>query len=384
MLTALSMTVSMVGIAVDTTQESVESIGLENSEEKLVLSFVGEYQEGRRFVTDGSLLGYVSVDGTVVIEPQFEQAGEFYLGSALVTKEGKVGLLRWDGAYIIRPEYDELQAVDYGVYLGRRGEVWDLLSVSKITTLEGITQKLYSDLSYAAVYEGVMGQVVLRDQDGGWINLLISALPQILEQNRVPGWQFPLAATRQANFIDVRENDWFTRWINLAYSVGMMEGTGNQKFEPLRSLTVAETLRLAACLESRARQDDFHLQEQGVPWYQSSVVYCEAVGIIKPGQFSRSDYNRPITRAEMVQIFATTAPVRGIKHMNDLDTIKMVVPDVNPIDPEAEAIYQMYAKGILNGTDNRHSFHPSGELTRAEVSAIIARIARPEQRISFW
>ncbi len=384
LLTALALTMSLAGMAVDNTTEQL-NITAEVPEEEPVLTLVGDYREGRRFITDGTLWGYVGVEGNVVIEPQFEHAGEFYLGAAQVTKDGKTGLLRWDGGYIIRPEYDELISVDYGIYLGRRDQVWDLLSVAKTNTLEGVTQKLYSDLPYAAVYEGLMGRVVLQDQKGVWTNILISALPQMLEEKRVPGWQFPLAANRRASFVDVQENDWFDRWINLVYSVGMMEGTGGGKFEPLRSLTVAETLRLAACLESRARRDDFHLQDvNGPQWYSSSVVYCEAVGIIKSGEFSLKDYVRPITRAEMAKIFAVTAPVRSIKDINDMEEIRASVPDVDQTDFAAESIYQMYAKGIINGTDSVHSFLPEGELTRAEAAAIIARIARPEQRISFW
>ncbi len=383
-LAALAMTVSVSGMAVNPVTTAQEELPVVAEPEEPVFVKVGDYHEGRVFVTDGTLWGYAGVEGGIVIEPKFDQVEEFFLGCAKVTREGKVGLLRWDGSWMIRPDYDELTAVDYGVYLGRRGELWDLLSVTKITSLDGTTQALYSDLVYAAVYEGVMGRVVVQNQEKEWTSILISALPQTLEQKRVPGWQFPLSGSRRADFADVQEDDWFTRWINLAYSVGMMEGTGDGMFEPMRFLTVAETLRLAACLESRARQDDFHLQEQGTPWYQSSVVYCEAVGIIKTGQFSHEDYGRPITRAEMAQIFATTASVRGIRDINELAAIKNTVPDVVPADPAAEAIYQMYAKGILNGTDSQHSFHPDGELTRAEVSAIITRIARPEQRISFW
>jgi len=68
----------------------------------------------------------------------------------------------------------------------------------------------------------------------------------------------------------------------------VMQGIGNNTFEPTRTLTVAEALHMAACLESRAIQDDFHLQStSGAVWYSASVAYCEAVGILSSGQFSQ-------------------------------------------------------------------------------------------------
>lgn len=353
--------------------------------EEPVLTTVGVYCEGRIRVTDGTLWGYAGVDGSVVIQPQFEQVEDFHLGAARVTRNGKVGLLRWDGTFILNPQYDELTTVDYGVYLGRRGSVWDVLSIAALTTAGGTTHQLYADLTSAVLYTGTAARLVLRDQSGTVTTILVSALPQLLESRKVPGWQFPLSNSRRTVFRDVAEDDWFSRWVDLAYSVGMMEGTGGGKFEPLRSLTVAEALRLAACMESRARQDDFHLQSVSSPvWYTSSVVYCEASGIIESGEFSQKDYDRPITRAEMARIFAGATPVRSIRNINDPDHIRTSVPDVAADDPGAESVYSLYAKGILNGVDSTHAFHPDSPLTRAEAAAIVARIARPEQRIAFW
>lgn len=353
--------------------------------EEPVLTKVGSYHEGRIRVTDGELWGYANVDGNVVIRPQFEEAEDFRLGAAKVSKNGKTGLLRWDGTYILIPQYDELIGVDYGVYLGRRGSVWDVLSIAALTTAGGTTHQLYADLASAKLQTGIVERLSLCDQDGTVTTILVSALPRYLESRKVPGWQFPLSGARKAAFQDVAEDDWFSRWVSLVYSVGMMEGVGSGKFEPLRSLTVAEALRLAACLESRALQDDFHLQAvSGSAWYHSSVVYCEASGIIAPGEFGQTDYDRPITRAEMAHIFAETTPVRSIKHINDLTHIKSVVPDVAGGEFAAESIYSLYAKGILNGVDSTHAFRPNTELTRAEAAAIIVRIVRPEQRIRFW
>ncbi|MGN0967717.1 MAG: S-layer homology domain-containing protein [Oscillospiraceae bacterium] len=381
LLTALALALSASPCALAQSSAG-ESAALNTSQDSAWYQ-VGEYTEGRIKVTDGTLWGYASVSGDVVIPPQFEEAGDFSLGTALVKKDGKAGLLRWDGTFLLEPIYDELTGVDYGVYLGRRGGAWDLLSV---TAVEGNSHQIESNLASAALTPGTTArQLVLRSQDGTVERILVSSLPKFLEEHKVPGWQFPLSNSRRASFRDVSDRDWYDRWVNLAYSVGLMEGTGNGLFEPQRALTVAEALRLAACMESRARQDDFHLQSvSGSLWYKSSVTYCEASGIIKSGEFGQDDFGRPVTRAEMARIFAATTPVRSIKNINDLTRVKATVPDVRSGTYAADAIYALYAKGILNGTDSSHAFHPNENLTRAEAAAIVARIARPEQRLALW
>lgn len=350
-----------------------------------VLTQVGSVSESMIRVTDGTLWGYSSPIGTVLIPVQFDGAEDFKLGVAKVTLNGKIGLLHWSGAFLFEPEYDELNEVGYGLYLGKRGEVWDLLSTATVSSADGATHVLYSGLSAASVSAGTNGQLVLREQGGTTTRVWIRNLPQWLQSKKVSGWQFPLHTNEKASFVDVSGADWYDRWVNLAYSMGMMEGTGGGKFEPKKELTVAETLRLAACLESRAIQDDFHLQSvSGSLWYSSSVTYCEAVGIIAYGEYGKDDFNRPVTRAEMARIFSRTSAVRGMENINDPERVRSVVSDVDKGSYAAEAIYGLYAKGVFAGKDSAYSFYPEENLTRAEAATVIARIARPEHRIILW
>lgn len=366
-------------------ENSGEITGEEPPEEEPMLTQVGTFSEGMIRVTDGTHWGYASPDGTVVIPVQFDAAEDFVLGAAPVTVDGMVGLLHWSGSYLFAPEYDTLSAVGYGLYLGRRGEQWDLLSTAPVSAEVGTTCVLYSGLEEAQVVEGVNGQLILRETDGKTTRVLLRNLPQWLKSKKVNGWQFPLYTGGRADFADVSGQEWYDRWVNLAYSIGMMEGTGNRKFEPEKELTVAETLRLAACLESRAIQDDFHLQGvSGNLWYSSSVTYCETVGIIAYGEYGKDDFERPVTRAEMARIFSRTTAVRSMGAINDPERVRSSVPDVMEGDYAAEAIYDLFAKGVFTGKDSACSFHPTENLTRAEAATMIVRITRPEHRIKLW
>ena len=56
--------------------------------------------------------------------------------------------------------------------------------------------------------------------------------------------------------------------------------------------------------------------------------------------------------------------------LNSLARVKASVPDIRSSDEGAEAIYSLYAKGILSGVDSRLTFQPEGTFTRAEAAAI--------------
>ena len=369
-------------VAEETEPSVEETDGEEPPEEEPVLTQVGTFSEGMIRVTDGTLWGYASSDGEVLIPVQFDAAEDFALGVAKVTKDGCVGLLHWNGTFLFEPAYDELTGIGYGLYLGRRGQSWDLMSTAPVDGGDGY---LYCDLADARVTEGVNGQLLLQEGDGKTTRILLRNLPQWLKSKKVSGWQFPLYTEGRAYFSDVSGQDWYDRWVNLAYSAGMMEGTGDGRFDPQKELTVAETLRLAACLESRAIQDDFHLQSvSGDLWYSSSVTYCEAVGIISYGEYAKDNLNRPVTRAEMARIFSRTTAVRSMENINSPERVRITVPDVKVGDYAAEAIYGLFAKGVFTGRDSACSFHPAENLTRAEAATMIVRIIRPEHRITLW
>ena len=107
-----------------------------------------------------------------------------------------------------------------------------------------------------------------------------------------------------------------------------------------------------------------------------------ASGIITEGEFT--DYERPVTRAEMARIFAATALGRGMPEINSLERVKSHLPDVKAGDYAADAIYSLYAKGVFTGTDGQLTFRAEGRLTRAEAAAIVSRMARTEQRVNLW
>ena len=345
------------------------------------------YSEGLAQCELNGKWGYVDVDKNVVIPIQYDSIVSFQLGIAAVNLGGKLGVIRPDGAYLIRPEYDTLMPIDCGLYIAQKGGGWGVVSILPMSDGAGGTTNVLYELTYDSVKVLQQGgtQVLSLTKGGASTMIPIFDLPGILAERGAASSRFPLTRGKLPNFVDVTPRDWFALWVDVAYNVGLTSGVGGNRYAPHQTLTVAEALKLAATIESRYRDDDFHLQGSGGKnWYQPAVDYCVASGIVKSGDFSQSDYQRPVTRAEMARIFAATGLAKAMPELNDLDRVRASVPDVDASAPEAEAIYSMYAKGVLSGVDGALTFRPEGTVTRAEAAAIVSRMARAEQRLLLW
>lgn len=342
------------------------------------------YQEGLAQAEEGGLWGFADASGEIVIPIQYQSVLSFQLGVALVQTNGKLGAIRQDGSYLIEPVYDTLEDIGYGLYIGQRGDSWGLVSLVPFEEEGSLTQDFYPFVYSAIRADRLDGlEVLVLTRDGQDALVSLSDLPGQMQSRGVPSSQFPLVKGRLPSFSDVGPGDWYAVWVDLAYDLDLMQGVGEGRFAPDQVLTVAEAVKMAAFLESRYTGDSFHQQPAaGSPWYRSSVAYCEASGILEPGQFD--DYQRPITRLEMARLFAATSLGRSMPEINDLERVRQSVPDLDGTEPDAEAAYRLYAQGVLTGSDGALTFRPGAPLTRAEAAAVAARMARAEQRVRLW
>lgn len=351
---------------------------------------VHSYTEGLGQVEQGGKWGFVrgvvnsdDVESSVVIPIQYDSVLPFTLGMATVELEGKFGVIRPDGEYLLQPEYDSLLPLGYGLYMAQRSRRWGVVSILPYTGSDGkATNEIYP-ITYASVELGTSGgleALILTSPGGGRTVTPLFQLPGMLSGLGVQGSRFPLTRGRQVSFADVSEEEWYSLWVDVAYNTGIMAGTGGSLFEPGRVITVAEALQMAANMDSRYRGDTFHTTSHvSTPWYTDAVNYCRASGIITANTFD--DYTRQITRRELAQVFAATSLAKSLPYRNSLSKVSSAVGDVGANDPAADAVYGLYAKGILTGVDGTLSFRPDAAVSRAEAAALAARLARPEQRV---
>lgn len=344
------------------------------------------YQEGlaKAQSPDGKF-GFANLKREIVIPMQYTSVLDFSLGLSQVQLGSRLGVIRQDGTYLIQPEYGSLYHMDAGLYIAQKGTKWGVLSLVPFPDGNGGSTQVFYDFIYdSAEFTKVGGMdTLVLTKDGQKTVVPFYQISQLMLERQVPSARFPLSRGVLPDFDDVSPRDWFDVWVDLAYNLGLMSGTGDNDFSPRRTMTVAEALQLAAGMESRQNGDNFHTQpNHDRVWYQPAVDYCIASGIIRSGEFS--NYNRPVTRAEMARIFAATSLAKSLPNRNDLAKVKASVPDVKAGDYAADAIYSLYAKGILAGTDSSYTFRPKATITRAETAGIVSRLARAEQRLTLF
>lgn len=179
-------------------------------------------------------------------------------------------------------------------------------------------------------------------------------------------------------FTDIDENAWYgekqTGAIKNAYRYGLVQGKGDKKFDPTGNITVAEAITIAARVADIYYAEDTKFSTSGANWYDDYVNYAIRKKIINKGDFL--NYNKAATRAEMAYIFAHVLPSSEYKKINNITS----VPDVKASLRFYDEIMLLYNAGIVSGNDEKGTFAPSSNITRAEVSAIIVRVVNPEER----
>lgn len=186
-------------------------------------------------------------------------------------------------------------------------------------------------------------------------------------------------------FFDVRSGDWFCSYVYFACDAGLINGFGDGSFRPASSLTVAQAIKLAACMHKRVLGEEVEFAKSD-PWYKVYVDYAVSEKIIESSyaQLSEKAYNSDISRREYAHIFYGALDPDGYSEISSVPDGS--VPDLRMDEQYAAEIYTMYRAGILTGSSGdgiaEYSFLPDKEIVRSEVSAVVARMVDSAQRVS--
>ncbi len=177
-------------------------------------------------------------------------------------------------------------------------------------------------------------------------------------------------------FADVPADAWYAANVQAAYELGLMTGSSAATFNPTGNLTVAEALALACRLHSTYAGKGASFAGGGV-WYQPYVDYATQNGIITAGAYP--DYTATATRAQFAAILAAALPDEALPAINSVQSL----PDLDAAAPYAAGVLKLYNAGILTGSDAAGSFQPTATIQRAEVAAIVTRMADKSLRKTF-
>ena len=173
-------------------------------------------------------------------------------------------------------------------------------------------------------------------------------------------------------FVDIPSDSWYYSSVKAAWENGLIDGVTANEFKPNATLTVAQTIKLAAALHQLDRTGEVSLKNGGANWYDSYINYAVTNGIIEQdyANYTKAQMNAPVTRGEFVHIFhGAEEAYKAINTVAD-----NAIPDVKATDKFAAEIYEFYRAGILTGSDAKGTFHSASSIKRSEVSAILVRM----------
>ena len=172
-------------------------------------------------------------------------------------------------------------------------------------------------------------------------------------------------------FVDVPQKAWYVEAVNYAVQNGLMNGVGNDQFNPEGSMTRAMLVTVLWRYEGEpeAGKNTFSDVPNG-QWYTKAVAWAAENGIVGGVGNNRFDPNGEITREQMATILFRYAEKKGI------DTSKRgslnIFSDEKQLSAYAkDAVQWAVAEQIINGSDGK--LLPQGSATRAQVATILMR-----------
>jgi len=182
--------------------------------------------------------------------------------------------------------------------------------------------------------------------------------------------------TYTGEFSDVSQSAWYFSGVRSVYERGLMDGKGSGKFDPAGSLTVAETVKIAASLHKGYHTGSMDF-EPGSPWYSPYLDYAVSNGI-PVGAYRHM--NAAATRADFALIIAGALPDEALTPINRIADGS--IPDVFESYSYGQAVYKLYRAGVFTGSDSDGTYFPGRSLTRAEAASIIMRLVDANTRVS--
>ena len=187
-------------------------------------------------------------------------------------------------------------------------------------------------------------------------------------------------------FTDVPAGAWYYTDVVNAYTRGLVNGMTPTTYEPGGRLTLAQAVKLAACMHQLDREGAVTLGNAAPPrnWYADYADYALAQGILDA--LPASGWNAEIDRADFVRLFYRALPAERYGAINIIPL--GAIPDVAAEDENAPEIYTFYAAGILTGYAEgdghaAHAFGAATPISRAEVATIMNRMFDADARVSF-
>ena len=169
-------------------------------------------------------------------------------------------------------------------------------------------------------------------------------------------------------FADTKTH-WAKNDINAMYTLGIVNGTGDGIFEPDRSVTRAEFVKMltgALGIKLTDTKCDFDDVADDA-WYSGYISTAVDMGIVNGVSDTKFAPLSPITRED-----ASAMVYRAIKSKLSQVGINNYVDETQIADYALEGVTALSGAGVLKGNDGY--FRPKANITRAEAAVLLLRV----------
>ncbi|UJF34573.1 S-layer homology domain-containing protein [Paenibacillus hexagrammi] len=170
---------------------------------------------------------------------------------------------------------------------------------------------------------------------------------------------------------------WAGRQIQVAAAKGIVEGRGDQQFDPNGLVTRAEFAKMIVKtfgLENAKATESFDDVADG-DWYQVYVASAVKSGIVNGREAGQFDPNGLITRAEMATMASRALALKGASLSSDkVEEALKNFADADSIHSSLKnGVALAASEGIVVGEEN-NTFNPNANSTRAQAAVVIYRL----------
>ncbi len=184
------------------------------------------------------------------------------------------------------------------------------------------------------------------------------------------------AAAGNGPFTDVPSSHWASEAVTYVYENGLMNGVGEETFQPSGSLTRAMFVTILGRMAGVAEGDYPGTSFTDVPagqWYSPYVAWAAQAGVAGGTGGGKFSPDSAVTREQMATMIARYTESAGLT-LNEVSDPAPSFTDQGAVASWArEGVDLMRRTGILTGYEDG-SFQPQRTANRAEAAAIFMRL----------
>ncbi len=176
-------------------------------------------------------------------------------------------------------------------------------------------------------------------------------------------------------FSDIDESSWYSTWVNDLIEQDITSGYPDGTFKPDNQLKRIELLSFTM------KSLGYNLEVSEGYWGQNIIDKALEINIIEEADLMVSEPDDYITREETARVIYNAYLVDHVEYDEDTKAqVKLMIEDIDSVNEKyLEGVIGVFANGIVEGYEDQ-TFRPTNNLTRAEASVFISRLALEDKR----